>query len=125
MRLRSRGFTLVEIMIVVAIIGLLIAIALPNFMEARKKSQKRACQSNLRQVDGALQQMLIEETDANLIATFCGSTSSASIPDSYLKEPGRIQCPVLKQGYPITNFAVQCQGAVNSDPNCAGHSLDL
>jgi len=54
------GFTLVEIMIVVAIIGLLAAIAIPNFVKAREKSQKGACINNLRQIDAAIQQYALE-----------------------------------------------------------------
>lgn len=54
------GFTLVEIMIVVAIIGLLATIAIPNFVRARLKAQQSACINNLRQIDGAKQTWALE-----------------------------------------------------------------
>jgi prepilin-type N-terminal cleavage/methylation domain-containing protein len=57
---RQTAFTLVEIMIVVAIIGLLAAIAIPNFVRARTTAQQNACINNLRQIDSAKQQWGLE-----------------------------------------------------------------
>jgi prepilin-type N-terminal cleavage/methylation domain-containing protein len=64
----KKGFTLVEIMIVVAIIGILIAIAVPGFLKARETSRRNACQENQTKIDGAVQQYLIEENLENQAA---------------------------------------------------------
>lgn len=61
MKLRNtRGFTLVEIMIVVAIIGILIAIAIPGFIRARNTSRGRAIQNDLVKISNALDQYALD-----------------------------------------------------------------
>jgi prepilin-type N-terminal cleavage/methylation domain-containing protein len=57
---RAKGFTLVEMMIVVALIGLLAVIAIPNWVHARTTSQNNACISNLREIWGASQQWALD-----------------------------------------------------------------
>src|SRR5687768_219400 len=67
---RRGGFTLVEIMIVVAIIALLAAIAVPNFLRARKRSQATRVLEDLRILDSALDQYAIETNKSSGTAVF-------------------------------------------------------
>lgn len=62
---RVKGFTLVEIMIVVAIIGIIIAIAIPGFMRAREVSRATSCQENLIKIEGAVDQWAVEYDKAD------------------------------------------------------------
>ncbi len=56
----SSGFTLIEIMIVVAIIGLLASIAIPNIVQVRTKANTTACINNLQQIEGAIERWSLE-----------------------------------------------------------------
>jgi len=76
---RRGGFTLVEIMIVVAIIALLAAIAVPGFLRARKRSQASRIINDLRLIDSAVDQYAIENNKSS------GFTVPASEWTKYLK----------------------------------------
>ena len=85
---RRGGFTLVEIMIVVAIIGLLAAIAIPNFIKARQASQRAACVANLRTIDGAKATWALEQRKTN---TDVPTDTDLFGPTSYIRE--KPSCP--------------------------------
>lgn len=104
MRLQA-GFTLVEIMIVVAIIGLLAAIAIPNFIKARATSQAQTCINNMQQIDGATTEWALEthHTQGDTPPDVDGLTTLG-----YLHTPGgnTPQCPGLG------TYTVQVIGSV-------------
>ncbi len=114
MKTNRKGFTLVEIMIVVAIIGILAAIAIPNFLKSREESQKNACIANMKQIDGAIEQ-----------AKLAGMTT-VTYPDNvvgaelYIKvEP---YCPVSAADK--TAYTVDADGNV-SCPNVGTYPLHV
>src|SRR5436190_19228297 len=77
---KRRGFTLVEIMIVVAIIALLAAIAVPGFLRARKRSQASKILNDLRMIDSAVDQYAIETNRTS------GATVAVTDCTNYLKK---------------------------------------
>lgn len=115
-----RGFTLVEIMIVVGIIGLLVAIVLPNFIKSRATSQQNACINNMRQINSAVQQWAMET----------GQAAGAPPPDlqrdltPYIQLNSNSSVPTCPAGgtyhiYPISNVPqVSCSlSTLPSDPH--------
>jgi prepilin-type N-terminal cleavage/methylation domain-containing protein len=108
---RRSAFTLVEIMIVVAIIGLLAAIAIPNFIKARESSQKNACIANLKQMDGAKNAWALEHKKVSSHVPNDTDLFGATL---YIREkPG---CPA-DGAYTLA--------AVSAKPTCSisGHSI--
>jgi prepilin-type N-terminal cleavage/methylation domain-containing protein len=77
---QNKGFTLVEIMIVVAIIGLLAALAIPTFIKNRKQSQGRRILNDCRQMDGAIDQWSVNNGIAD------GTTVDSVAASTYLKK---------------------------------------
>ena len=87
-RWSRKGFTLVEIMIVVLIIGILLAIAVPNFIKARETSRSKSCVANLKQIEAAKEQWCMDNKQA---ATATPGTADLYGTTNYVKNtPG---CP--------------------------------
>lgn len=104
--MNKKGFTLVEIMIVVAIIGLLAAIGIPSFQKARDNSRAKACINNLRMIAAGTEQYMMDNN-----VTSADLTQSAE----YIKG-GLPTCPA-EGSYTV--------GTETTDPTCSVAGLHV
>ena len=105
----EQGFTLIELMVVVLIIGILVAVAVPVFVSASANAKERTCEANLRTMDGAIQTY---QADQNVVAT--GLTD---LVPTYIKE-----IPAEPTGGTYS-FNVAVSGTSAAYVSCsAGHS---
>ena len=118
MKKRNQGFTLVEIMIVVAIIAILAAVAIPNFVKYRRNSQAAACVSNLKQIEAAVEQAKMAGVTTPAAADLWGT-------GKYIKsEPkcpagGTYTLPTGDEDSPVCSL-----GKVDADDQSSWHVLD-
>ena len=115
-KLHRAAFTLVEIMIVVAIIGMLAAIAIPNFVKARNTAQANACINNMRQMDSAIQQWALETGQQNT------AVANDAVVGPYIKGGEVPKCPAGAAVYQYAadisiSPAVTCPNAGNTPPH--------
>lgn len=113
----TKGFTLVEIMIVVAIIGLLAAIAVPNFIRARQTARTNTCVNNLRLIEAAKEQWALETGAED------GDAPADTDLEPYMKNDTMPVCPVGNTAYTITAVGT-LQDCPNEDATTHPANLD-
>jgi prepilin-type N-terminal cleavage/methylation domain-containing protein len=123
---RRSAFTLVEIMIVVLIIGILLAIAVPNFVRARETSRGKACIANLKQIDSAKEQYAMDNKlptgDTSVAADTLGTGSLLVGSALYIKNTP--VCP-SNGAYTVGNIGATpvCSISANTAATYAPHIL--
>ncbi len=105
----KKGFTLVEIMIVVAILGLLVAIGVPGFLQARNKSRVSTEKANLKAISDNIASYGVNETqELDDIRRLWPTSPTVADPNSYIRK--QLICPASKVEYVLdtTNHLGSC-----------------
>ena len=113
----KKGFTLVELMVVVVIIGILTAIAIPVYNSVQEKAERNACHANLRTIDGMkLQWSMMTEAERNAVTGgFAGMFQGGEIPTcpgggTYDNDDGDDEAPATCDKHPYTTPAPEPEG---------------
>ena len=117
---KSRGgFTLVEIMIVVAIIALLAAIAVPGFLRSRKRSQATAILNDARIISGAIDQYAMESNQVGSATVVVPVLKGYFKPASrlYTQAPGGALYDILGNGYLMSTFDASVRVSPSTETN--------
>lgn len=105
MKRNNKGFTLVELMVVILIIGILVAIAVPVYNNVQKNAKEKACALNIRTIEGAVVQYYAEHNKYPKLSELCGN-------DKYIKEEPK--CPFRDGdlGNNVHDYTISTDGTV-------------
>ena len=115
---RSKGFTLIELMIVILIIAILVGIAIPVYIAAQNNARKRTCQANLRTIDGAINTYYADAEQYPTSSTTVLLSGMLTTPYKVLKTDPK--CPTNKTAYSLVGSnppTVSCPDTID------GHSI--